>query len=254
MTKQELLKAADHNKYIITSENTDKYKYMTEAAKLFRDSYIYNSSALEGNTSDTSVFIVLPEDKMTALTKPVIDSYNIDGHAKAYDYMFSLLNTEEPEITEDVIKKFHYFIYYRNEQKQAGQYRNAKVHAVDMDYLPPNPEDLDHLMEHFINQMQSSKRLLHPIEYAALCHKRLMDIHPFEEGNGMVARLLMNFILINTGYGVAIITPDHQKEYLDSLRIARRKSNPDIDPLVILVTESVIKTQLEYCKAAGIEL
>lgn len=254
MKIQELLNIADQNRKIIRADEKDKLKLLTEAAMFFKESFIYNSNALEGYKLKLNDIKALSEEKNTAQGKSDTEYSITRGHIEAYDYMLSLLTTEEPEITEAVIRKTHYLIYCRQDQEQAGQYRTIKINTDDKDYLPPEPEDLAHLMEHFVNQMQSSRRLLHPIEYAALCHKRLMDIHPFEKCNGMVARLLMNLILISEGYGPSIILAEQRSEYLDSLRVARRKNNPDIDPLVIMVTESISRLQPEFCKAAGIKL
>lgn len=68
-------------------------------------------------------------------------------------------------------------------------------------------------MKHLADQIHSSRSTLHPIELAAMAHKRLVDIHPFVDGNGRTARLLMNLILVNVGYGVVSIPHMEKRLY-----------------------------------------
>jgi len=254
MSKQELLKKADYYKGMIEADNSHKNEFKKSLGDCFKLKCIYGSGSIEGNTLGLTDIRILLEDGITVEGKPVKDYYLASGHAQAYDYMLSLATTEQFDISEDTIRKLHYLYYHRVDHEKAGQYRNTPANLAASDYLPPVPEDLAHLMGHFINQIQSSRMLLHPIEYAALCHKRLLDIYPFESGNGIVARLLLNLILINEGYGMAVIAPKHQDEYLNGLYMSRIKNNPDIDPLVKLVAELVVDSQIEYCKLQGIEI
>lgn len=252
MTKKELLNKADNYKRLIESKKIIDSDNKIALADYFKVDFIYSSNAIEGNTLSINETKTLLEDGIATEGKPAKDSYKVSGHAEAYDYMLSLAQMEKLYITEDIIKRLHYLYYNRLDHEKAGQYRKCQTNVINREHMLPSPEDLPHLMEHFINQMQSSKRLLHPIEYAALCHKRLMDISPFEESNGVVARLLLNLILINEGYGIAIITPEHQDEYDNGLKLSRRKNNPDIDPLVMLIAECIINSQFEYCKVLKI--
>jgi Fic family protein len=175
-------------------------------------------------------------------------AYEADGNAQAYDYMFSLVGAEQLEITEEVIKRLHYLLCEKTNPEEAGQYRKTQVYIPGTDYLPPKAEEVPHFMEHFMNQMQSSKRLMHPIEFAAICHKRLSDIHPFKEGNGRTARLLMNLILVNAGYGITSIPPALHNEYINALALSQGVYNPDIDGFIKFIAECVIETEKENCR------
>lgn len=189
-------------------------------------------------------------EQLTELDNYFRDKYNYDTaeQKEAFDYMLSQARLDKLHISEAIIKNLHYLLFQKKDKEEAGKYRRVQVHITASEYLPPMPEDLPHLMEHFINQMENSKKLLHPIEYAALCHKRLSDIHPFKEGNGRVARLFMNLILENEGYGIISIPKELLDEYIGALLLTQNKNFPDIDPLIKFIAERVIESEKEYVK------
>jgi Fic family protein len=136
---------------------------------------------------------------------------------------------------------------------EAGLYRKTQEYVSSTQYLPPKAEDVEHLMEHFINQMQTSRKFMHPIEFAAMSHKRLVDIHPFKDGNEIIAGLFMNLILVNAGYGITTIPSELRNEYSNALKMTQIKNNLDIDAFISFIAERVMETEKEYCRSLGIE-
>lgn len=253
MTKQELFNKADHYKNMIDVNRPFSVEQLMELDHYFRVDFTHSSNSMEGNTltlSETKIFL---EDGITVAEKPIKDYYEAAGHALAYDYMLSVARTEQLDITEDMIKNLHYLFYRKLDQVEAGQYRKIQVNISGTEHLAPQAEDVPHLMEHFINQVQSSKRFMHPIEFAAICHKRLVDIHPFKGGNGITARLLMNLILVNAGYGITSIPPELRNEYINAILLSQREYDPNIDTLIEFIAERVIVTEKDSCKLLRIE-
>lgn len=111
------------------------------------------------------------------------------------------------DITENLIKDLHRTIYSGTDSSQAGRYRTSPAKDPDADFLPPSPEDLPRLMSHLENQIHSSKSALHPVELAAMAQKRLIDIHPFADGNEKTAEALGNLILSRSGYCPVTVLP-----------------------------------------------
>lgn len=253
MRKQELFHKADYYKNLIDMNRPFDSEQLKELDNYFRIGFTYSSNSIEGNTLTITETKILLEDGITVGGKPIKDYYEAAGHAQAYDYMLSVARTEQIDITEDIIKKLHYLFCHKLDQDEAGQYRKIQVYISGTEYLPPKAEEVPHLMEHFINQMQSSKRLMHPIEFAAICHKRLVDIHPFKDGNGRTARLLMNLILVNAGYGITSIPPVLRNEYINALILSQRENNPNIDTFIELIAECVIETERDYCRLLRIK-
>lgn len=253
MTKHELFQKADYYKSLIDMNRPFDSEQLKELDNYFRVGFTYSSNSLEGNTLTITETKILLEDGITVGGKPIKDYYEASGHAQAYDYMLSVARTEQLNITEDIIKKLHSLFYHKLDQDEAGQYRKIQVYISGTEYLPPKAEEVPNLMEHFINQMQSSKQYIHPIEFAAICHKRLVDIHPFKDGNGRTARLLMNLILVNAGYGITSIPPVLRNEYINALILSQKEINSNIEPFIEFIAECVIETERDYCRLLRIK-
>lgn len=105
------------------------------------------------------------------------------------------------------------------------------------DHTPPPAGMLPELMEELVDWMNSEEALaLHPIELAALAHWKLVYIHPFYDGNGRTARLLMNFILMRAGYPPAIIRKEDRVTYYEGLKSA---NSGDVRPFIRFIGEFI---------------
>jgi Fic family protein len=111
-------------------------------------------------------------------------------------------------------------------------------------YMPPQPYLLSKLMEDYFIFYNENKDTLHPVVLAAEMHERLVTIHPFIDGNGRTARLIMNLILLQYGYPIANIKGDAEsrKRYYASLEKAQTQN--DKSDLIQLIAE-VVKESLE---------
>jgi Fic family protein len=254
MTKQELFKKADDYKSLIHSNKPLSSEQLKELDNYFRIGFTFRSNSMEGSTLTITETKMLLEEGTTVSGNSMENYYEVTGQAEAYDYMLSLARMEQLEITETIIKKLHFLCYNRIDQEEAGQYRKIQAQIPGTDFLFPKPEDVPHLMEHLINQIESSKRLMHPIEFAALCHKRLFDIQPFKDGNGSIARLLMNLILVNSGYGIISISPELRDEYRNALLLAQKGNNTNIDSFIELIAKCVIESERDYCRLLKINI
>ena len=136
--------------------------------------------------------------------------------------------------------------YDKVDADQAGRYHAIQVYISGTEYIPPSPDQIPGLMRHLTDQLRSSRTALHPIELAAAAHKRLVDIHPFIDGNSRTARLLMNLLPVNTGYDVVSVSPVWRNEYINALSASRRLN--DMEPFCNLIAECVIETERDYCR------
>jgi Fic family protein len=185
---------------------------LKQLKEYYRIGLTYSSNALEGNSlTETETKVVL-EDGITIGGKPVRDIYEATGHSEAFDLLYGL--AKNTEITGDDIRNLHRLFYYRIDSERAGVYRNRGVVITGTDFVPPPPSAVPREMERFVESLPALKKELHPVRYAARLHGELVTIHPFEDGNGRTARLLMNLALMQAGYPITIIPPVVRGDYI----------------------------------------
>jgi len=254
MTIQDLLKRIDDTAAAILAYRPFSEAEIKELDAYYRIGTTYTSNALEGNSLTLSETKVLLEDGITVGGKPIRDCYEATGHARAYDYMLTLARSGILSVTEDMICRLHYLFYNGIDPDHAGKYRRGQVFISGTEYLPPVAEDVPGCMAAFIQELVEKQGILHPVEFAAYSHRRLVDIHPFQDGNGRTARLLMNLILINQGYCIVSIPPVLRHDYIVALQQAQRERNPSDEAFVRLIAECEIESQKDYCRMFQIKL
>jgi len=147
-------------------------------------------------------------------------------------------------VTLDDVLKIHNLFYRRTNFEQAGKIRTGQVFISGNRYKLPKPADLPKQLTNFIDWFQRSERLLHPVEFAALVHQKFVFIHPFVDGNGRVARLLMNLALLRAGYPIAIIPPVLRREYIAALETAHRSTKD----FCTFIAQRVIETEKDLLR------
>jgi len=215
---------------------------MAQIKEYYRIGLTYTSNALEGNSlTETETKIVL-EEGLTVGGKPLRDYLEAVGHSQAFDFLYTLIN--KSIFTEDDIKTLHRFFYYRIDEQHAGVYRTVKVFITGSKYPLPAPDKLTTLMQEFIAGLAQEKKNLHPVAYAARVHKDFVFIHPFMDGNGRMARLLMNFALLQACYPITIIPPIMRSEYIRTLE----KAHSDEHDFMVFIASMVKETQKDYIR------
>jgi len=216
---------------------------LRQLKEYYRVGLTYSSNALEGNSlTETETKIVL-EEGITIGGKPLKDHLEALGHSEAYDCLFRL--SKNKVITEEDILELHKLFYYRIDKENAGVYRKVPVIIAGVDFKFPPPSKIRPLMEEFVAEIPSLRKRVHPVEYSALIHLRFVSIHPFIDGNGRTARLLMNLALLQTGYVITVIPPILRREYLDSLKASNKGDNT---PFINLITGMVYESQKDYLR------
>ena len=254
MTNQELLNRIDKNAAYIRERRPLSEAEVRQLDAYYKIGTTYSSNALEGNSLTLSETKVLLEDGITVGGKPLRDCYEAAGHGRAYDYMVSLARSRDFQITEDVIRRLHFLFYSGIDAEEAGQYRKGQVFISGTEYVPPTAGEIPVQMAWLIRDLDQKQAVLHPVAYAAYAHRRLVDIHPFQDGNGRTARLLMNLLLIRQGYCVVSIPPILRHDYIAALQIAQRSENPSDEAFVRLIAECELEAQKDYCRMFKIQL
>lgn len=197
----------------------------------------YNSNAIEGNSLTLKETALVINEGITIKGKSLKDHLEIKNHKEAVDYLYELIGKHKPIIfSEAMIRSFHQMVIGNTDKEWAGRYRNSSVVIAGTDYRPPEAIDVPALMAELMAWIKENKRKLHPIELASLIHYKLTAIHPFFDGNGRTARLIMNIILMNASYPLTVILKNDRKKYYDVLSKADKGNSI---PFVRFVTQAV---------------
>ena len=227
---------------------------VTGLENYYRIGNTYASNALEGNSLTLTETKILLEDGLTVAGKPLRDSFEAEGHAKAYDFMLEMSREDDLVISEDKILRLHKLFYSGIDSEAAGKYREIAVFISGTEYVPPEAKHLPVRMKNFITELHKMKSKIHPVELAAFAHLQVANIHPFVDGNGRTARLLMNMILINSEYSIVSIPPVLSHDYITALKAAQRSVNPDVSSFYGFIAACEIDGQKDLCRMLHISV
>ena len=247
------IKSIDEQKQLIDSNRPFSSELENKIFQKLKLDWNYNSNAIEGNQLSYGETIAFLNFGLTAKGKPFKDHLDIKGHNEAIGFMLQLIKEDRP-LSESDIKDLHkiilvepYFsktispqgIEFEKEIK-IGQYKTSPNHVKtvsgDIHYYT-NPEEvafeMNNLLEWYRNAEEEN---LHPAIISAIFHHKFTSIHPFDDGNGRLARILSNFILLKHQYPVIVIKNKDKQQYYAALNIA---DNGIYEDLIKLFAENI---------------
>ncbi len=184
----------------------------------FDTKYTYDSNRIEGNT------LTLHETAMVILHGITIGGKPLKDHLEAINHRDALVFVRElvehgTALTPRALMNIHSIILSGIDRNNAGRYRSARIHVTGSEHVFPNPVKVPDLMDAFFEEYNTKKETEHPVVFSARMHAGLVNIHPFADGNGRSARLLMNHFLLSQGYVIANISGDKSQrgEYYAAL-------------------------------------
>lgn len=221
-----------------------------------RVDWTYDSNAIEGSslTRGETLFFLL--EGLTVEGKPFKDFLDARNHAEAIDFIYQVIR-DERSITPGLLKEINALLlagvthteaineYGQKVKKpvRAGEYKTLPNHVLQPDgqiHFYVDPLQVSNEMEFLCTWIQENLEKTHVLIVAALAHYNLVRIHPFDDGNGRGARLLMNLILIDKKYPPAIIRREERRRYLETLSLADRGQ---VEPFVHFIAASLHHTQ-----------
>ena len=204
----------------------------------FRFDWNYHSNNIEGNSLTFGETKSLLLHNITAQGKPLKDHIEITGHNEAIDALVDLTRGDAP-LTESFVRQLHALILRERYQVDAitpegaptrrwievGQYKTGQNHVQTVTgeiFRFAEPIDVPakmHKLLQTINELRAPSSA-EVVFVAAKAHYDFVLIHPFDDGNGRMARLLMNLILIKYGFPPAIVKTQDKEKYFSALRQA----------------------------------
>lgn len=190
----------------------------------FKVELTYTSNAIEGNTLTRKETALVVEEGITVRGKTLKEHLEAINHAEAIDFIQELVDKKREEITQRELLDIHTLILKKIDDDNAGRYRNVAVRIMGANVILPNPLKVPELMEDFFVWLGGENND-HPAKIAADAHIKLVSIHPFSDGNGRTARLLMSLLLMQKGYPPALVRKEDRDVYLDSIEKAQLSGN-----------------------------
>lgn len=206
----------------------------------------YNSNAIEGNSLTLKETFLVINEGITVKGKPLKDHLEAKDHHAALQYLYGLVEKgRRHTVSEHLIRSLHQLIVRESDKEWAGVYRNANVFIGGADHTPPDAFEVPHKMRELIEWARKNQKRFHIIELSALLHHKLVHIHPFFDGNGRTARLMMNLLLMQTGFPLVIILKNDRKKYYNVLD---RADKGDDKPLIRFIAQAVERSLDIYLK------
>jgi Fic family protein len=197
--------------------------------QLFNVDFTYNSTAIEGNTFSFQETKILLLEGITIGGKSMREHLEIINHKEAIDDIEELSHKKTEELRRTDIFNIHSIILRGIDSKNAGKYRDVPVYVNLKDgtrHIFCDPLRIADEMDVFFDRLFSSKKE-HPVITAAEAHTRFVSIHPFIDGNGRTARLIMNLILLQNGYTPVVIQNKERINYLDAMESWQQNNNKE---------------------------
>ncbi|XP_062307682.1 protein adenylyltransferase FICD [Osmerus eperlanus] len=205
--------------------------------------HIYHTVAIEGNTLTLSEIRHIIETRYAVPGKSLQEQNEAIGVDAAMKYINTTLLASAGAITVSDILEIHRRVLGYADPVEGGRLRTSQVFVGH--HIPPHPHDLQRHMQELVQWLNAEDSLqLHPVEYAALAHYKLVYVHPFVDGNGRTSRLLMNLVLMQARYPPITIRKEQRAEYYTALDTA---NEGDVRPFIRFIakcTEITLDTLL----------
>ena len=237
----------DKKKSILDSKRPLPKETLKSLEENFKLEWTYNSNAIEGNTLTLKETKVVLEG-ITIGGKTMREHLEAINHKEAIEFLEELIN-DNSELSEIDIKNIHALVLKGIDDENAGRYRTENVIISGATHIPPESVIVPELMEKLIYRYDEWKEKYHPIVVASLLHAEFVKIHPFIDGNGRTARLLMNFEAMKNGYPPIIIKTEQRHSYYDALdKGAMTGDYTDFVKIVVKQAEEMLDLYLKLIK------
>jgi Fic family protein len=241
-----------------------KPEYQQKLDKKFRLEFNYNSNHIEGNTltySETELLLIFDDTKGSHTLR---EYEEMKAHDVAYQMIKEWAKDKERPLTEQNIKNLNEVILVRPYWKEAitpdGQATRRQIKVGNYKEFPnsvrlqngeiyeyTSPIDTPIEMQGLMEWYRVEERALHPVTLAAMLHYKFVRIHPFDDGNGRIARLLMNYVLLRNNLPPVVIKSNEKQEYIGALHLA---DVGDFEPFISYIAEQVVWSLELNIKAA----
>jgi Fic family protein len=241
-----LLKLIDRKKEILEEKRPLPPGILNRLREEFRLQHTFNSNAIEGNTLTLLETKIVMEERITIGGKTIREHLEVIGTAGGFDLVWDYVKPGK-KIDENLIKILHKIVT-SGILESPGTYRTLNVVITGVKKRPPDHSSVPGFMNMLIKDINQRKE--HPVIVASFLHHRFVAIHPFEDGNGRVGRLLTNFFLMANGYPPIVLRKSDRKRYYSCLKAA---DDGDMNPIAKFIALAVNEALSIYLTTFGRE-
>ncbi len=212
--------------------------------------WIYNSNAIEGSTLTLRETQLILETGLTIGGRSLREHFEVINHKDAIAYVETLSEQGVP-LSAVHVRQIHRLVLSRIDDENAGQYRRTLVRIAGAQHVPPEAWEIPQRMQDWETWLHQAGQELHPVALAAQAHHKLVAIHPFVDGNGRTARLVMNLVLFRCGYPPTVLLRINRKQYY---RVLMQADSGQPAPLINFVGKAVERSLTLYLEACTPQL
>lgn len=216
----------------------------------FNLAYTYESNRIEGNTLSLQETNLVVNEGITVGGKTLQEHLEAINHQEAIHFIEQLVVNLQT-FNKSVLLQLHRLILMGIDTKNAGVYRTVEVRISGSKHIPPSPLLLNDLMDGYFEFYELNKRTMHPVLLAAEMHERLVTIHPFIDGNGRTARLVMNLVLLQNNYTLVNIKGNLKNRLKYYQALEQVQLNHEHTEFYKLILSSAEKSLLQHLELAG---
>ncbi len=213
--------------------------------------YVYNSTSIEGNTLSLNETRLVLEEGITIGGKSLREHLDVTNQKEAIGWIAEFIQ-ERKDIRESDILTLHRITLKGISDYWAGKYKTSQNRILGSKLKTTHPYKVSTEMNNLIHELKANPAKYNPIELAAFAHHELVRIHPFVDGNGRVARLLCNMVLMKHGYPPIMVRVKDRKKYFACLEKAHFGNlKAFVDFVALRAEESLMRHINAFAKATS---
>ena len=187
-----------------------------EILENFSIEFSYNTTSIEGNTITLEEAKKFFEEGKTPANRELREIYDLRNTREVFFWLMD----EKKEINAALIIEIHKRLLKDVDERVGFRTKDIRVFQSHFDASPGIYVNAD--MDLLLKWYKENKKKLHPFVLASMFHHKFEKIHPFFDGNGRAGRMLMNYVLLRSGYPPSVIYKKTRSDYLEALSSADR--------------------------------
>lgn len=221
LTKEEIGEVDEVNKKFWERYSKQNPEVQKQFDENFVNTFVYNTNSIEGSTLTPKEIDLLLNENISP-NKPIDDVLE----ARAAQKTINFIKQNQEELSEKLLLLLHEMYFKETKPFIAGKYKTRQNRITGSNFETTQPAFVPIEMKEYFKDYNKFKKEMHPLELASWAHWKLVRIHPFQDGNGRMSRIIMNQILHKNNYAMIDIKTKEKQQYFKTLEKCNYNNNP----------------------------